>query len=78
MGIASRTTKRYTATQVSRLVGVEPHVLRYWEAKFEIKPERNSAGRRIYTEDQVQKLTGDYEKKVTDNLDAKTMEIQES
>ena len=28
--------------------------------------------------DQVQKLTGDYEKKVTDNLDAKTTEIQES
>jgi ribosome recycling factor len=28
--------------------------------------------------DQIQKMTDDYEKKVTDNLDAKTMEIQES
>jgi DNA-binding transcriptional MerR regulator len=48
--------KFYTATQVSRMLHVEPHVLRYWEAKFQIKPERNSAGRRIYSEGQIEKL----------------------
>jgi DNA-binding transcriptional MerR regulator len=51
-----RTRKYYTATQVSRLLHVEPHVLRYWETKFQIKPERNSAGRRIYNEEQIEKL----------------------
>ena len=45
-----------TATQVARMLKVEPHVLRYWETKFEIKPERNSAGRRIYREEQIEKL----------------------
>jgi DNA-binding transcriptional MerR regulator len=48
--------KRYSATQAARLLGVKPHVLRFWEKRFEIRPERNSAGRRIYSQDQVEKL----------------------
>jgi DNA-binding transcriptional MerR regulator len=48
--------KLYTAAQVSRRLKVPLHVLRYWETEFEIKPERNSAGRRIYTPAQVEKL----------------------
>ena len=48
--------KLYSAAEVSRTLRIKPHVLRYWETKFEIKPERNSAGRRIYTQAQVEKL----------------------
>jgi DNA-binding transcriptional MerR regulator len=46
----------YSAVQTARLLGVKPHVLRYWESRFEIRPQRNSAGRRIYTREQVDKL----------------------
>jgi DNA-binding transcriptional MerR regulator len=49
--------KLYSATEVSRLLKVEPHVLRYWETKFDIRPKRNSAGRRIYNQPQLEKLS---------------------
>lgn len=35
--------------EVSQIVGVEPHVLRYWESEFsEIKPYRPPSGQRLY------------------------------
>lgn len=35
--------------EVSHIVGVEPHVLRYWESEFkEIKPYRPPSGQRLY------------------------------
>jgi len=36
--------------EVARLVGVEPHVLRYWETEFkrEIQPERTRTNQRVY------------------------------
>ena len=49
--------KYFSATQAARLLKVQPHVLRYWEKKFEFKPERNSAGRRVYTQEQVDKMS---------------------
>ncbi|MBN2464182.1 MerR family transcriptional regulator [candidate division WOR-3 bacterium] len=48
--------KFYLVTEVCRRLGIEPHILRYWEQEFEIKPIRNSAGRRIYNEAQLQRL----------------------
>ena len=48
--------KHYLVTEVCRKVGIEPHILRYWEQEFEIKPARNSAGRRIYGEAQIERL----------------------
>jgi DNA-binding transcriptional MerR regulator len=51
-----RSGRHYLVTEVCRKVGVVPHVLRYWEKEFAIKPVRNSAGRRIYTEAQVERL----------------------
>ncbi len=37
--------------EVSRITGLEPHVLRYWESEFEqLQPRKNRAGRRVYTE----------------------------
>jgi DNA-binding transcriptional MerR regulator len=45
-----------SVTQACRTLNVEPHILRYWERMFEMKPRRNSAGRRIYSAEQVEKL----------------------
>ncbi len=49
-------TTYHTVTTVCREIGVKPHVLRYWEKEFDIKVKRNSAGRRIYSDGQVEKL----------------------
>ena len=34
--------------EVARLVGVDAHVLRYWEGEFKMKPHRSSSGQRLY------------------------------
>lgn len=34
--------------EVSEIVGVKEHVLRYWESEFELQPQRSSAGQRLY------------------------------
>ncbi len=40
----------YSISEVSRLTGLEPYVLRYWETEFdEIRPQKNRAGNRIYS-----------------------------
>ena len=39
----------YSISEVSEMLGVEAHVLRYWETEFrELAPKKNRAGRRIY------------------------------
>jgi DNA-binding transcriptional MerR regulator len=48
--------KRYLVTEVCRKLDIKPHILRYWEQEFEIRPARNSAGRRIYSEAQLERL----------------------
>ena len=48
--------KHYLVTEVCSRLGIEPHILRYWEREFDIKPIRNSAGRRIYSEAQLERL----------------------
>ena len=30
------------------MVGVEPHVLRYWEGEFKLRPQRSPSGQRMY------------------------------
>ncbi len=41
--------KYYKISEVSRITGVEPHVLRYWEREFnQIRPRR-VRGQRLYT-----------------------------
>lgn len=45
----------YSIGEVSDMVGHEPHVLRYWEQEFDVlSPRKNRAGRRIYTDDDVE------------------------
>ncbi|MCB9665534.1 MAG: MerR family transcriptional regulator [Alphaproteobacteria bacterium] len=34
--------------ELAEIVGVEPHVLRYWEQEFRIRPERSPSGQRMY------------------------------
>lgn len=46
----------YTVTEACGELGIEPHVLRYWESEFDIRFKRNSAGRRIISPDQLAKL----------------------
>jgi DNA-binding transcriptional MerR regulator len=44
----------YSISEVSRLLGVEPHVLRYWEQEFSVlRPPKNRAGNRTYREKDV-------------------------
>lgn len=45
--------------EVSRLVGVAPHVLRYWEAQFtQLSPVKRADGRRYYRPDDVRLVAG--------------------
>lgn len=47
----------YTIGEVSELLGLDAHVLRYWEGEFEeLKPRKNRAGRRAYTQDDIDVL----------------------
>ncbi len=39
------------------MIGVRPHILKHWEKKFDLKPTKNSAGRRIYSQSDVEKLS---------------------
>lgn len=38
------------------MVGVEPHVLRYWEEELELPIERDAQGKRCYTRKDVERL----------------------
>jgi DNA-binding transcriptional MerR regulator len=44
-------------SEVSDMVGVKPHVLRYWETQFSmLRPKKNRAGNRMYRPDEVRLL----------------------
>lgn len=43
--------------EVASIVGVEPHVLRYWESEFRsIRPQKSAKGQRIYSRRDVETL----------------------
>lgn len=47
----------YSIGEVSERLGLEPHVLRYWESEFPmLAPRKNRAGRRAYTQDDIEML----------------------
>ncbi|HEX2732780.1 MAG TPA: MerR family transcriptional regulator [Polyangiaceae bacterium] len=49
------TRQFYRIGEVSRIVGVQPHVLRYWESEFRvIRPSKSSRGQRLYSKRDVQ------------------------
>ena len=44
-------------SEVADLIGVKPHVLRYWETQFaSLRPRKNRAGNRMYRPDEVKLL----------------------
>ena len=44
-------------SDVAEVVGVKPHVLRYWETQFSmLRPRKNRAGNRMYRPDEVKLL----------------------
>jgi DNA-binding transcriptional MerR regulator len=47
--------KYYSISEVAELLGLEQHVLRYWEAEFpKLKPKKNRAGNRQYQDKDIQ------------------------
>ena len=47
----------YKIGEVSKIVGVEPYVLRYWETEFSfLKPRKNKSGQRVYIKKDVETL----------------------
>lgn len=45
----------YSIGDVSKITGIKPHVLRYWETVFDsLNPQKNRAGNRVYTERNLQ------------------------
>ena len=47
----------YTISNVSKKLKIPPHVLRFWEKKFNfIKPKKSESGRRYYTNQDILNL----------------------
>ena len=47
----------YSISEVSELVGVKPHVLRYWETQFKmLRPKKGRGGARMYRKREVEIL----------------------
>ncbi|MCC7439203.1 MAG: MerR family transcriptional regulator [Armatimonadetes bacterium] len=45
----------YSISEVSKMVGLEQYVLRYWESEFEqLRPQKNRAGNRVYTNKEIE------------------------
>ena len=42
--------------EVAQLVGVDAHVLRYWESEFRMKPRRSPSGQRLYRRSDLSKF----------------------
>lgn len=47
----------YRIGEVAEIVGVEPHVLRYWESEFRsVRPQKSAKGQRVYTRGHIETL----------------------
>ena len=47
----------YRIGEVAQLVGVETHVLRYWETEFRsLRPKKSAKGQRVYSRRDLEKL----------------------
>jgi len=47
----------YRIGEVSRLTGLEPYVLRYWETEFpQLRPEKGKSGQRIYKKKDIENI----------------------
>lgn len=48
--------EKYLISETARLVGVESHVLRYWEEELKLPIRRNELGHRYYTREDVEQF----------------------
>jgi DNA-binding transcriptional MerR regulator len=49
--------KYFKIGEVAQLVGVEPHVLRYWQTQFpQVRPQKSRSGHRLYRRRDVETL----------------------
>ena len=57
--IAEKSVRAYkTISEVSKLINVPSHVLRFWETKFnQVKPIKRSGGRRYYRSEDIEVLS---------------------
>ncbi len=47
----------YRIGEVSRITGLEPYVLRYWETEFpHLRPEKRKSGQRLYTKKDLENI----------------------
>ena len=42
--------------EAAELVEVEPHVLRYWETEFKLRPQRSDSGQRLYRRNDIEQF----------------------
>ena len=56
----SKTTRAFrTISEAGDELGLQPHVLRFWESKFpQIKPIKRGGGRRFYRPEDIEFLRG--------------------
>ncbi len=53
----SRRRTFYSIGEVCSMIGVKPHVLRYWETQFEdLSPSKNRAGNRVYRAEEIEQI----------------------
>ncbi|MQA89554.1 MAG: MerR family transcriptional regulator [Gemmatimonas sp.] len=51
----SRRRTFYSIGEVCSMLGIKPHVLRYWETQFkELSPSKNRSGNRVYRADEIE------------------------
>ncbi len=43
--------------EVAELLGVEAHVLRYWEGEFRFRPHRSGSGQRLYRQQDIDRFS---------------------
>lgn len=49
--------KYFKIGEVARIIGVEPHTIRYWEAEFDqLKPTRAGTRQRLYSREDVETI----------------------
>lgn len=46
----------YRIGDVCRELDEEPHVVRFWESEFRLRPQRSTKGQRVYTTEHLAKL----------------------
>lgn len=56
MTIYWESRSRYVISVAARIVGIEPHTLRYYERLGLVRPQRSSGNIRLYSEDDIERL----------------------